>query len=58
MRNTALAYKEQDAPAMKAIEVSLCESFPIPIKVKNNLGRVVETYFIVKTRNNGLMLQK
>jgi len=58
MSNTALAYKEDVAPESKEIELSLTGRFPVLVRIKDDFNRVVGTYRIVKTKNDGFMLQK
>ena len=47
-----------ESPKGREIEISAKEQFPIPIRVKDDSGSVVDTYRIVRTKSNKFMLQK
>ncbi len=42
----------------REIEISIKEQFPIPIRVKDGSGSIVDTYQIVRTKSNKFMMQK
>jgi hypothetical protein len=57
MRNTA-SHEYSESPKGRAIEISMKEQFPIPVRVIDDSGRVVENYRIEKTKSNKFMMQK
>lgn len=57
MNSVAVESREYAAIERKEIELSLRDQFPVTVKIKDN-NKVVGTYRIVKTKNDGFMLQK
>lgn len=47
-----------ESPKGREIEISMKEQFPIPIRVKDDSGSIVDNYQIVRTKSNKFMLQK
>lgn len=52
------SHKDNESPKGREIEISMKEQFPIPIRVKDDSGCVVDNYQIVRTKSNKFMLQK
>ncbi|NUO10498.1 MAG: hypothetical protein HUU08_17885 [Candidatus Brocadia sp.] len=52
------SHKYNESTKGREIELSAQEQFPIPVRVIDDSGRVIENYRIEKTKSNKFMMQK
>lgn len=52
------SFKDNETQKGREIEIYVREQFPIPVRVRDDAGYVIDNYQIVRTKSNKFMLQK